>query len=500
MCQVITKEFKSTENSAFLIGGMSFIGAKLAVHLHSRKNDDIIAMEDVINVDRDPLKWYRWTEMMRLGIQQDIGDFSDVTAVRQTLKQHSFRTTLIYVPTMIHSLINDDKMWKPSDFYNLTRNFISTMEVIRKEYKNTLVLVILPSQGNVSSKYAVLQLMWSNLLIKLSEMYSIMHNVKVRLITNVNEIFGPWQDGEILFDGHSRNIDDVVTYIDEVLHYETRDVFFSDDMKMSVSPSKNYMLTRQWFTNYSNYRNQSNKDVVSGASLKMNFCYNCFFFKNNLEYIREWYLSAIQHDLNIVLIHNNFPDEFQTRLKSFYPNTEFYKGKCVNSKAATDQRFYILYEYLLNHTEINRIIFTDQRDVTFLTHPFQVMSAIGNQHIFLGYDNDHMTDANMNVWIKMQYNYCFPGSKLRDEFMKLAGYFNSGIIGGSRETVLALLSRMIVLFDAAKDKVCDMVVLGIVAHFNMYDIVFSQYPFNSAYMGGTPGPYGLAVKHRSSFM
>ena len=66
MCQVITKEFKSTENSAFLIGGMSFIGAKLAVHLHSRKNDDIIAMEDVINVDRDPLKWYRWTEMMRI--------------------------------------------------------------------------------------------------------------------------------------------------------------------------------------------------------------------------------------------------------------------------------------------------------------------------------------------------------------------------------------------------------------------------------------------------
>ena len=60
-----------------LFGGMSFIGSRLAVYLNGKVHN-IRIMEDVINVDPDPMKWYRWGELNKLGIAQSIYD-SDTT-------------------------------------------------------------------------------------------------------------------------------------------------------------------------------------------------------------------------------------------------------------------------------------------------------------------------------------------------------------------------------------------------------------------------------------
>ena len=49
-----------------VIGGMSFIGAKLSQYFYD-KGEEVIAIEDAINIEPDPMRWYRWTELHKLG-------------------------------------------------------------------------------------------------------------------------------------------------------------------------------------------------------------------------------------------------------------------------------------------------------------------------------------------------------------------------------------------------------------------------------------------------
>ena len=99
-----------------LLGGMSFIGSRLAVYLNGKVHN-VRIMEDVINVDPDPMKWYRWGELNKLGIAQSIYD-SDITNL-------PCNSLLIHIPTMYNGKINkDNKMWKPSHYYIQLKNML----------------------------------------------------------------------------------------------------------------------------------------------------------------------------------------------------------------------------------------------------------------------------------------------------------------------------------------------------------------------------------------
>ena len=60
------------------------------------------------------------------------------------------------------------------------------------------------------------------------------------------------------------------------------------------------------------------------------------------------------------------------------------------------------------------------------------------------------------------------------------------------------LAHMMIIFQSTDYRVCDMIAVGLPAHTDLYDIVFTLYPFNNGFDSKTEGPFGLAVKHKIS--
>ena len=58
-----------------VIGGMSFHGAKIANYLHDM-NFRVTVIEDAVNIEPDPLKWYRWTQLPMKNQDKIFIDFS----------------------------------------------------------------------------------------------------------------------------------------------------------------------------------------------------------------------------------------------------------------------------------------------------------------------------------------------------------------------------------------------------------------------------------------
>ena len=77
------------------------------------------------------------------------------------------------------------------------------------------------------------------------------------------------------------------------------------------------------------------------------------------------------------------------------------------------------------------------------------------------------------------------------------GSFNSGILGGSRHILLALLSHILLYLDIANlSVVCDMATANAVFHTYYYDRTFSGYPFSAPMGVGIYLQQGVAVTHK----
>ena len=53
---------KLSDSSFVVIGGMSFHGAKITTYLHNM-NFNVTVIEDAVNIEPDPIRWYRWTQL-----------------------------------------------------------------------------------------------------------------------------------------------------------------------------------------------------------------------------------------------------------------------------------------------------------------------------------------------------------------------------------------------------------------------------------------------------
>lgn len=480
-----------TPTGVLIIGGMSFIGARLSLNLHERRIN-VMVTEDILNVDRDPLKWYRWTSLNRKGIDCSIYDYSTSKSISKVLNTHSPQT-VVFIPTNLFGRFND-VIWKPSNYYDILKSSLSLLKVLRST--SVRLMVVLPSYSNSDGNFTV---RWSRIIERTIASYvQQQHNMENVIMFKSIGVYGPWQD---IINVEEFRSTIRKKYIDDFIHSIIGHINKSYIGTSSHETGSSILLTEDWIDSYIREQQMTTKDVVAGATLMFKYCYHCFFFTNSLDYIREWFISAMKYKLNVLLIHNTFSKEFQTRLQSTYHSTEVHHSQCVNKKAATDQRFYILYDYLLNHTNINRILFTDQRDVMFLTDPFKVMTGIGNDYIYVGHDDDRCINSIDDSFIFKQLRLCFPqyvGTSVERELLQLAGCFSSGVLGGSRLSMLTLLSHMKIILETASERVCDMIAVGLPAHSRLYDVVFSLYPFNSGFDSKTPGPFGLAVKHKIS--
>ena len=463
-----------------LLGGMSFIGSRLAVHLKGKVRN-LRVMEDVINVDPDPMKWYRWGELNKLGIKQSIYDY-DVTNTNLPCN-----SLFIYIPTMYNGKINkDNQMWKPSHYYIQLKNML--IELLNDKCSRNWIIILTYNGFN-------LQMAWIKLLERL--LMSIIRNVDLNQNTTISilkigKVYGPWQDN-LEVPVNSLYVDELGTIVSRVLTKPESKVF--DYMTPAIGNTTGVMETRKWLVEYKKLCEIPKKDIVTAAALKIRGSYKDKQYDDHVKYIKPWYRSAMYFNLNTLLIHNTIPKPVQTRLKSVHKHIEFLKVEDYHHKFATDARFYIFYDYLLTRPEIRFVIITDVKDVKFLNDPFKVIVGIGSQYLYVGHDYGHLfKDSPFNM---DQLNQCYPKYKYTKETLQLSGFFNCGALGGNREVMLTMISRMMLLFDTTKHSVCDMVTVSIIAHVYMYDLVFTLYPFNNGYRNLGPGPHGLAIKHNS---
>uniref|UniRef100_A0A1X7SIF8 Uncharacterized protein n=1 Tax=Amphimedon queenslandica TaxID=400682 RepID=A0A1X7SIF8_AMPQE len=204
-------------------------------------------------------------------------------------------------------------------------------------------------------------------------------------------------------------------------------------------------------------------------------------------------------EADIVIIHNALSNDIVKKLLVACPSCHFKHEDTVNTRIAHDQRLYLLYNYLLDNPDVGYIVTTDIRDVAFYADPFKVMKEIGD-YVYTGYDIPfYSSSVNDLPWLGNMLTKCFPNLKdvEKNEILNLYGTFNSGTLGGSRHTLLSLLSRMILYLDTASlDGVCDMVTANVVLHLQQYDHVYPGYPFSGSFFIGIAGQQGATIWHK----
>ena len=363
-----------------LLGGMSFIGSRLAVYLNGKVHN-IRVMEDVINVDPDPMKWYRWGELNKLGIAQSIYDSNIITNL-------PCNTLVIYIPTMYNGKINkDNQMWKPLHYYIQLKNML--IGLMNNKCSRDWIIILVYNRFN-------LQMAWINLLERL--LINIVRNVDLnvkltkflKFTIKIGQVYGPWQDNLDAIPVNSLYIDELGMIVKQVLTKPQSD-YMTPHAGEAIG-NTGVVETRKWLVEYKKLCEIPKKNIVTAAALKIRGSYKTFEYNNHVNYIKPWYRSAMYFNLSALLIHNTIPKPVQTRLKSVYKHIEFLKAKDYHHKFATDARFYILYDYLLTRPEIHFVITTDVKDIKFLNDPFKVIAGIGSQYLYVGYDLDYMLE------------------------------------------------------------------------------------------------------------
>ena len=475
---------------------MSFHGAMITEYFY-KENFEVTLIEDSINIAPVPLKWDR---LSQLKVIKTFIDFSDETKLKTVLEK-SGATTVLYVPTGlidIERMINDPV--KSYQLGSLTLTHFQKLLLLISKVPSIDQFILLSTVDEVSS----LNLVHKTWLSTLEQLY--IHSYRNDVLkTNaalikVNGVFGPWKETEI----SSNNC----WYIESVAHIVAKNTmssgFVMTDLthKCEQNITSGVTATKLWLKNYTKIQNNK-RNIVSGAVLtvKSKAEWGRPPAANDHYYLKRFLLTAMKNapQTDIVIIHNALSHNFIRKYKDACPSCNFVYFKPVNKRIAHDQRFYMLYKYLLDNPDIDNMVTTDIRDVAFYADPFKVMKEIGD-YIYTGYDIPYYSGSVKNLpWIRKMLNECYPNLKdsEKEENLNLYGIFNSGTLGASRHHLLSLLSRIILYLDTASLKgICDMVTANVVLHLHEYNHVYPGYPFTGSYLTDIRGQQGAAIWHK----
>ena len=489
-------------SSFVIIGGMSFHGAKIANYLHNM-NFSVTVIEDAVNIEPDPIKWYRWTQLSMKDQDKIFIDFSLGTDKLRTKLQAINPDVILYVPTGIIDLksIQGD----PVKIYQLGSATVGHFHKL---------LSIIPKLPSIQRKVILLSTMdnqETNLIYKtwmLSLEQSIYFYGKGRQLVDttfalikVNGVFGPWKVtvktsihcwyidsiAEMVFYVSNRSSDASSIIIRDLTNKCERDI------KSGIT------ATDLWMDNYELNLKKRKRNVIAGGVLIVQSKAHWWrtASKDDHNYFKGFILTAMDYKADIVIIHNFYSDNFTSKYKNACPSCHFVEYSPVNERIAHDQRFYMIYDYLLNNPDIGNLVTTDLRDVVFRNDPFKVMATIGD-YFYTSYDLPYAQYVGKFRWIAEMFKKCYPGFKYQDEVFNLYGVFNSGIMGGSRHVMLSLFSRIMLYLDTASlNGVCDMTTANAVYHLNYYDHIYYGYPFSGSYFSGICQQQGAAATHKS---
>ena len=320
------------------------------------------------------------------------------------------------------------------------------------------------------------------------------------VLIKVNGVFGPWKE-TIKSSIRCWYIDTIARLVLSISNSDVSSFFVSDlTSKCQRDVKSGVTATNMWIDDYKLNLTKQKRNVIAGGVLivKSKAHWRTVAKSNDPSYFYKFILIAMNHDADIVIIHNCYSDNSISKYKIACPSCHFVRHSPVNERIAHDQRFYTIYEYLLNNPDIGSMVTGDIRDITFDNDPFKVMAKVGD-HFYTGYDIPFYTQrVGKCRWVAQMIRKCYPVLKIQEQVFNLYGLFNSDILGGSRHVLLALFSRILLYLDIASlSAVCDMATANIVLHLDYYDRVYSGYPFSASYCVGVSAQQGAAVSHKS---
>ena len=487
MCHLQSKLDEKNISKVLIIGASSFIGASIA-KLIANYTTELVVSEDVVSMGFDPLAWYRWEKLIAMGLSPQYINFSDHATVSRFIKKHSPQA-VIYVPTALVSAAAEG-----GDFDKAVRKVTEAYEnymVLLQSVSSSTVFILMSDSEPVTSYNSMIRLFELSLSV-----YHSLYHIDVAII-RTRGVYGPWQR-----ETQSSRL----CFIGDLVKYISYNIFsnFGNSCKEYFNPGcdglneQGILLTKQWINDYRLYREHQKKNVIASTYMTVlkNPQYNKVFINNNYFFMEYWFRGIYKLNLHMVVFHDNLSNEFSSTFSRNCDKCEFVKMELNENYSPNDQRFLHFYNYILAHPEIGHFISTDMRDVVIQNDPFEVMNVIGDM-LYVGKDIP-FHETLKTTYLPSLYRKCFPSKLDYLEDFKMHGFFNAGVIGGSRHVMLAFLTRFLQILQITSTlkRNCNMVILEHITHNFFYESIYDGWPFNAGFLTDQVNIPGLAILHK----
>ena len=221
---------------------------------------------------------------------------------------------------------------------------------------------------------------------------------------------------------------------------------------------------------------------------------------NRFAYMANWYKSIKRLSLTAVIFHDGLQPDFQHKLTQYNPGVSFEYEHSLHQRSTNDARFYAYLHYLEKHPEIDQVLLTDISDVEFQMDPFVLMDTLGDW-LYIGTDIDIFPSMQTMPWIHKRLKNCFGNHSVEHgilhSLMDMDTVYNAGIIGGTRATVLSVLSRIVGYLETTPtDLNCNMPAVNVAVHKHFFGNVFTGFPLNSHFLRKQVSPKGVYIIHK----
>ena len=530
----------ASSRDTLIVGALSFLGSRLAVHLTGSEGELHAAASD-LDVTTEELVWYRRDQLENSGVPLKIVNFSNASQVDRLIRK-TRPVHLIYLPPGTE----EEDMYYPDYvlWSKYLEEFVVLLESLRKLSPCTRVLLASlsrhPTGISDHATYTLPQVWMESFELVLATYHSV-YNLPITVL-RTSGLYGPWgssalelqsqMERNIEIDSRSRfcwYIGDVVKAFTKALELETDcdvldmgqcSLYVMNGSKLSTTVpeyehtwgvlniteaqplERGIKWSESWAKSYLKEVDSKSEDVI----------FTSYFtstedsqrkrkkFPNRFQYMMEWYLTVKELRMKAVVFHDGLDPGFRQRLMQYYPGIAFHYLPSLQNRSTNDARFYAYLNYLKSHPNIARILLTDISDVRFQMNPFDLFDLLGDW-LYIGTDIDIFPNMQTMPWLHEKLEGCFGNHSVREgdlsTLMQLETVYNAGVIGGSRHVMMAALTRIVEYLDATPPELnCNMPAVNYAVHKHFFHQVFTGFPLTSRFLRRQASPKGVYIVHK----
>lgn len=157
------------------------------------------------------------------------------------------------------------------------------------------------------------------------------------------------------------------------------------------------------------------------------------------KYIKPWYDTVKSLGLNGVIVHDGLTPEFISEYET--DKIQFLKFT-PREFSIFEERWIAYYLLLKNNPNIQHAFFTDSNDVEVNFNPFERHNS--DSVIYVGRDKSNRVGDS--IWVIDEMNDFIKESGYQvSDLIRYQNLFNAGLVGGKREYLLAIISKLVSL-------------------------------------------------------